>query len=55
MKFILGTCFVILCSYLLISWAVENPRDARRVTKQAEEAANTLVDKSQRAAHEMSK
>ena len=54
MKIIIGIGVTLLCSYLLINWAGDNPRDARKVTKKVDDAAYTLVDKGQRAVTEIS-
>jgi hypothetical protein len=55
MKAILLVFALLTGSYALINWAGDNPRDARRVTRQVDDAANTIVDKSKRAVDEIKK
>jgi len=40
-------------SYVLLDWAGDNPRDARKVTKQVDNAAHTVADKSKRAVEQI--
>lgn len=55
MKIILGIAITLFSSYLLLNWAGENPRDARKITKQVDSATSDLVDKGHRAVEELKK
>ena len=57
MKALLLIASVLTGSYLLISWAGENPRDARNVKKQVDSAAHsaayTVTDKGKRVVEQI--
>ncbi len=55
MKIILTVVTLLGGSYLLLNWAGDNPRDARKITKQVDQTASGLVDKGKRAAEEIKK
>jgi hypothetical protein len=55
MKIILGIIITLFGSYFLLNWAGENPRDARKITRQVDSATSDLVDKGQRAVEELKK
>ena len=53
MKAFLLITSIVAGSYFLLDWAGDNPRDARKVTKQVDNAAHTLADKSKRAVEQI--
>lgn len=55
MKILLGIAISLVGSYFLLNWAGDNPRDARKITKQVDSATSDLVDKGQRAVEELKK
>lgn len=54
MKIIFTVAILLSGSYLLLSWAGENPSDAKQITKQVDQTASGLMDKGERAAKELS-
>jgi len=55
MKIILTIVALLGGSYLLMNWAGDNPRDARKITREVDNTAAGLVDKGKRAAAEIKK
>jgi hypothetical protein len=53
MKVILFIAVGLSCAYLILGWAIDNPMDAKKITKQVDTTANTLIDKSQRAVEQI--
>ena len=49
MKIILTVVALLGGSYFLLNWAGDNPRDARKITKQVDQTASDLVGKGKRA------
>jgi len=49
MKIVLTVVALLSGSYLLMDWASDNPRDARKITREVDDAAHTFADKSKRA------
>ena len=53
---IIGTVGALLVgSYFLLTWAGENPRDAKKITKQVDQTASDIVDKGERAVEELNR
>lgn len=55
MKIVITIVALLGGSYLLMNWAGDNPRDARKITKQVDQTASGLVDKGKRAVAEIKK
>ena len=55
MKIVITIVALLGGSYILMDWAGDNPRDARKITKQVDQTASGLVDKGKRAAEEIKK
>ncbi len=55
MKIIFFIAAALSCSYFILGWAIDNPRDAKKLTKQVDSTTNTLVDKGQRVVEQIKK
>ena len=55
MKIILSIAILLSGSYFLLTWAGQNPSDAKQITRQVDKTASDIVDKGERAVEELNR
>lgn len=55
MKIIVFIAAALSCSYFILSWTIDNPHDAKKLTRQVDSTADTLLDKGQRVVEQIKK